>query len=156
MISDKPSNIDIKATVQGVTDATAFSRSKDKVSSGSMQEATPKAAKNVNEVEANIPAQPGNNVDSASRLELAEKQREQLKEKINEAIPKVRELLQRNQRSLDFKVAEEDNRVIITVIDKETDEVIRQIPPEDVLLIAESIDQGLDSWKGGAILDSKA
>ncbi len=63
--------------------------------------------------------------------------------------------MQKNQRSLDFKVAEEDNRVVITVIDEETDTVIRQIPPEDVLKIAASIEQGLKPG-GGSILNDKA
>lgn len=87
---------------------------------------------------------------------LSKASKEELKEKVNQAIPKVRELMNKNQRSLDFKVAEKENRVIVTVIDKETDKVIRQIPPEDLLQLADSIDQGLNSLKEGSILNSKA
>ncbi|MEZ5505121.1 MAG: flagellar protein FlaG [Gammaproteobacteria bacterium] len=85
-----------------------------------------------------------------------QQQREELSRRIAEAIPKVRELMQKNQRSLDFEVAETENRVIITVIDKETEKVIRQIPPEDVLQIAEAIDQGLEQGLGGFMLNSRA
>lgn len=88
--------------------------------------------------------------------ELSKKQQEELKQKVTEAIPKVREVMQKNQRSLNFEVAEKENRVIITVIDRETDQVIRQIPPEDVLKIAEAIDQGLEDSLGGLMLNSKA
>ncbi len=88
--------------------------------------------------------------------ELAKEQQEEVKRKVTEAIPKVRELMQKNQRSLDFEVAEQENRVIITVIDKETEKVIRQIPPEDVLQIAEAIDQGLEQNLGGMIFNSRA
>lgn len=63
--------------------------------------------------------------------------------------------MQKNQRSLNFKVAEEENRIVITVIDEETDTIIRQIPPEDVLKIAASIEQGLE-LSGGSILSDKA
>lgn len=93
---------------------------------------------------------------AATAQAIAEERREEVKRKVNEVIPKVRELMQKNQRTLDFKVAEEENRIIITVIDKETDKVIRQIPPEDMLHIAESIEQGLDPLKSGGILNSKA
>lgn len=85
-----------------------------------------------------------------------QQQREELSRRIAEAIPKVRELMQKNQRSLDFEVAETENRIIITVIDKETEKVIRQIPPEDVLKIAEAIDQGLEQGLGGFMLNSRA
>ncbi|MBW7939806.1 MAG: flagellar protein FlaG [Candidatus Omnitrophica bacterium] len=88
--------------------------------------------------------------------ELSKKQQEELKQKVTEAIPKVREVMQKNQRSLNFEVAEKENRVIITVIDRETEQVIRQIPPEDVLKIAEAINQGLEDSLGGLMLNSKA
>ena len=52
-------------------------------------------------------------------------------------------------------MAEEENRIVITVIDEETDTIIRQIPPEDVLKIAASIEQGLE-LSGGSILSDKA
>lgn len=87
--------------------------------------------------------------------DLSREQREEVTRKVAEAIPKVRELMQRNQRSLDFEVSEQENRVIITVIDKENDKVIRQIPPEDVLQIAEAIDQGLEQNLGGMIFSSR-
>lgn len=86
--------------------------------------------------------------------DLSREQREEVTRKVAEAIPKVRELMQRNQRSLDFEVSEQENRVI-TVIDKENDKVIRQIPPEDVLQIAEAIDQGLEQNLGGMIFSSR-
>lgn len=92
----------------------------------------------------------------AEQREQTRAQRDEVKRKVAEAIPKVRELMQKNQRSLDFEVAETENRVIITVIDKETEKVIRQIPPEDVLQIAEAIDQGIEQGLGGFILSSRA
>lgn len=89
------------------------------------------------------------------KAEQAEVQRDELTRRVAEAIPKVRELMQKNQRSLDFQVAETENRVIITVIDKETDKVIRQIPPEDFLQIAEAIEQGIQKGLGGFMLNSR-
>lgn len=88
--------------------------------------------------------------------EDAKQRRDEVKDRVNEAIPKVRELMNKNQRSLDFRVAEDENRIIVTVIDKETDKVIRQIPPEDLLQIASDIDDGVDSLKEGSILNFRA
>lgn len=102
-----------------------------------------------------VVAQPSIPERPPEEIELTRQQREELSRKISEAIPKVRELMQKNQRSLDFEVAEEENRVIITVIDKETEKVIRQIPPEDVLQIAESIDQGVEQNLAGFIFSSR-
>lgn len=90
----------------------------------------------------------------ANRLE-AEKNTQEVKEKVQDTITKARELMQKNQRSLDFKVAEKENRVIITVIDEETQKVIRQIPPEDLYNIVESFDDSSQGFQSGAILDSK-
>ncbi|MCP5015280.1 MAG: flagellar protein FlaG [Ketobacter sp.] len=94
--------------------------------------------------------------NTVSDAVIAKARNEEVKEKVNQAIPKVRELMNKNQRSLDFRVAEEENRIIVTVIDKETDKVIRQIPPEDLLDLANSIDQGADGIKEGSIINSKA
>lgn len=80
----------------------------------------------------------------------------ELRQKVAEVIPKVRELMQKNQRSLDFEVAEEFNRIIITVIDKETNRVIRQIPPEDFIGIANAYEQGGQEGLGGLLISSRA
>ncbi len=100
-----------------------------------------------------------NNTAKSASIELKKEEealQKAIKESVAEVIPKVRELMQKNQRSLDFKVAEQENRVIITVIDKETDEVIRQIPPEDVVKIAKEMGQGIDDALLGILVDSYA
>ena len=102
-------------------------------------------------VEAQVPVPE----QQAEPADMSSQQREEVTRRVAEAIPKVRELMQKNQRSLDFEVSEHENRIIITVIDKENDKVIRQIPPEDVLQIAEAIDQGLEQNLGGMIFNSR-
>ncbi len=44
------------------------------------------------------------------------------------------------QRSLEFTVDEISGRTVITVVDKETNEVIRQIPPKEVLALAQRLE----------------
>lgn len=155
MISDKTSNIDVKMPVQSTTKVAVSVQPKDRGDPTEKSQVKRSEAAQDTEDSKPITTKELEQKQPADQV-LSQVEREELKKKVNEAIPKVRELMQKNQRSLDFEVAEEENRVIITVIDKETDRVIRQIPPEDVLQIADSIDQGLESLGGGTILNSKA
>lgn len=111
------------------------------------------------ELELDRPVQATSKVNEESDDHLqsqSESMERKIKESLNEVIPKVRELMQKNQRSLDFEVAEAENRVIITVIDKETDEIIRQIPPEEVYQLAHKMGQGLEDALLGVLIDSYA
>jgi uncharacterized FlaG/YvyC family protein len=51
--------------------------------------------------------------------------------------------VQNLQRSLQFSVDEVSGRTIIKVLDKETDEVIRQIPPAEIIAIARRIEDAV-------------
>lgn len=79
-----------------------------------------------------------------------------MREKVKEAVENVRDFIKKNQRSLDFEMAEESNRVIITVIDRETNKVIRQIPPEDVVNISDQISNGELPSPDGMLFKVKA
>ena len=91
-----------------------------------------------------------------STLDKAQVLSDEEKVKVSEAIVHVESYMQSHQRTLNFKMAEEDNRVIITVIDRETKEVIRQIPPEDVVRISDAITSGDVLASGGILIQSKA
>lgn len=43
--------------------------------------------------------------------------------------------------SLQFRVDEDIDRIVVSVFDKETEEVIRQVPPEALLQLSKSLDQ---------------
>lgn len=57
------------------------------------------------------------------------------------AVAQINEYVQNNQRTLEFSVDEESGRDVVRVLDRQTDEVIRQIPSEEVLAIARNIDE---------------
>jgi flagellar protein FlaG len=67
------------------------------------------------------------------------------------AVKDITEEARNLQRSLQFHVDEDSGRTIITVIDKQTEEVIRQIPPEEVLSLAEQFRRG-----GGLFVETEA
>lgn len=56
--------------------------------------------------------------------------------KVEKAVNQVNEFVQSLSRDLQFTVDDDSGRTVIKVLDTETKEVIRQIPPEELLRIA--------------------
>ncbi|MFC7368540.1 MULTISPECIES: flagellar protein FlaG [Vreelandella] len=61
------------------------------------------------------------------------------KESLIEPVQRINETLR--PRGLEFAISEQSSRIITKVIDRETGDVIRQIPGEEVLLIAERLEE---------------
>lgn len=59
-----------------------------------------------------------------------------------ELVSRLNDALQMSKRALQFHVDTDSGRTVITVIDQETEEIIRQIPPEELLSIVNYLDQG--------------
>jgi flagellar protein FlaG len=53
----------------------------------------------------------------------------------------LQSLFQGFQRKLTFHIDDATKRVVITVVDSETDEVVRQVPPEEILRLAASLEE---------------
>ena len=62
-------------------------------------------------------------------------------DQLQHAVTKLQDYTQNFQRKLSFSVSEETGRTIIKVYDAETDELIRQIPPEETIRMAELVGQ---------------
>lgn len=56
--------------------------------------------------------------------------------RVEKAVNQVNEFVQKLSRDLQFMVDDASGRTVIKVLDTETKEVIRQIPPEELLRIA--------------------
>ena len=52
---------------------------------------------------------------------------------LQKSIDKVNETFEMHKRSVRFKVHERTNEVMVKIVDAETEEVIREIPPEKLL-----------------------
>lgn len=91
---------------------------------------TQSTAASEKDVEAAVPASaPEENAkDAISHAEL------------KKAVDKINEKAQQVMRELKFSMDDNSNRVVIKVIDQNTKEVIREIPPEAVLHTADQID----------------
>jgi flagellar protein FlaG len=64
---------------------------------------------------------------------------------VSEAVNAINAQVQRVSQNLKFTVDQESGRVIVKVVDGETDTVIRQIPSEEAVAISQALDklQGL-------------
>ncbi len=89
---------------------------------------------------------PGSETPRASSLHVARQQDAKVRQEINrnETAP-----VSSNFR-ITFDTSEESRRTAISVIDKETGEIIREIPPEKLLEMTENIQRSM-----GMIFDSK-
>lgn len=71
------------------------------------------------------------------------------KRQLEQAVKNVSNHVQNVTRELNFSVDEELGRFVVTVLDEETGEVIRQIPTEDMLELAKTLaDSQQNSEKG--------
>ncbi|WP_415893345.1 flagellar protein FlaG [Neptuniibacter sp. PT8_73] len=76
------------------------------------------------------------------RLQEQAKQTQELSaEKLDAAIDRLNEMMKSSQRSLNFSVDNSSEKVVVQVRDLSTDKVIRQIPNEEALRFAESLDR---------------
>lgn len=95
------------------------------------------------------PAQPAEPVsrDGSAPLPAAPAGREHVKE----AVQEIRQVVAPLAQSLQFTIDEATGKILVRVVDAATQEVIRQIPSEEVLAIARALDrlQGL-LFKGKA------
>ena len=66
-------------------------------------------------------------------------------EDLREAVKEIQKIVGNNTTNLQFSVDEKTGRTIVSVIDAETRQVVRQIPSEEVMRMARSLDrmQGL-------------
>jgi flagellar protein FlaG len=60
---------------------------------------------------------------------------------VSGAVERLNELMGGRERSLKFDVDEASGRTVITVINPITKEVVRQIPPEELLAIAHTLER---------------
>ncbi len=86
-------------------------------------------------------------VDGIQRQEIASEpyqsdvanEKEMPKEELDDTIRELNDSLQNVQKNLEFSIDKDAGRIVISVKDKLTDEVLRQIPSEEVLELARNL-----------------
>lgn len=62
-------------------------------------------------------------------------------EQLESAVSQLNDYVQSVQRDLHFKLDSDSGETVVTVVDRTSDEVVRQIPDEVVLRLARNLDQ---------------
>jgi uncharacterized FlaG/YvyC family protein len=91
----------------------------------------------------------GNNVSVPGQDLPAKPPAEMPAEDIEGTVRRLNELMAERERSLSFRVDEASGRTVITVLDATTQEVVRQIPSEEVLALRRALETS------GALLDTR-
>ncbi|EAR09465.1 flagellar protein FlaG [Reinekea blandensis] len=78
-----------------------------------------------------------------SPLEIMQKQRaeEQKDENVERAVAQLNDYVQNTERKLEFQLDDESGDTIVRVYDKNSDELIRQIPNEEAVELARRLNQ---------------
>lgn len=74
---------------------------------------------------------------------------------IQKAINELQAYVDKLGRNVDFRMDNSINRPVVTVRDANTQELVRQIPTEEVLEMAARLEDTLQEWKAGFFFDNK-
>lgn len=88
----------------------------------------------------------------ASVSEQAPPVAEPSREEVDAAVESANQAPNVSAHNLKFRVDQQSERIVIKVVDKETGETVREIPPEEMLAIAESIER----YQKGLLLSQEA
>lgn len=61
------------------------------------------------------------------------------RDRLEDSVSQLKDLVQSVQRDLQFSIDDFSGRTVITVLDSKTEEIIRQIPSDEVLALAKNI-----------------
>ena len=84
-----------------------------------------------------------------SELSLADSQQDETKVNPEEILNKIKEITQDGEYSVRFEKEDQLNELVVKVVDNQTEEVIRQIPPEAIL----GIKANLQEYASGNIMN---
>jgi len=74
------------------------------------------------------------------------------KQQVEAAVDAINRSLQPSNHALSFSVDQKSDRIVVKIVDNASGETLRQIPSEEVLAIAESIDR----YQKGLLLSQEA
>ncbi|RAK08593.1 flagellar protein FlaG [Halanaerobium saccharolyticum] len=100
--------------------------------------------KRMKEVDQSIKSQP------ESLQEINEYSQEELEDDVRESVKDINDIVQKVKEDLSFEVHDETDRMMVKVIDRRTKEVIKELPPEEMLDLSARIHEMV-----GLLIDEK-
>jgi flagellar protein FlaG len=90
-------------------------------------------------------------------VETQDRQIELSQQALEKAVSQMAAYIQNTQRDMDFSVDEVTGRVVVRVIDSDSEQVIRQIPSEEMLAISRHLAESLENDEPkGFLIELKA
>jgi len=86
-----------------------------------------------------VPQAKTEHLEEASFAAAIAKPVEETKADLQAAVVEMNEFVQAVNRDIDFNLDDESGKVVVNVLDRETGSIIRQIPSEEALRLAESL-----------------
>lgn len=77
----------------------------------------------------------------SAAVEAAQARRTEQSAAVDDAVARINDFVQVVQRDLRFSVDDTTGRTVVKVIDAETDQMVRQIPADEILAIAENLQE---------------
>ncbi|MGO2136802.1 flagellar protein FlaG [Marinobacter sp.] len=121
----------VRASDQAPAKAMSSSQAEGKSASGLASSA----------VERVVPNQTASQAQNVSKAEQLQKQNEAQREELDDAVSQLNDHVQNVQRDLQFEVDNDSGQTIVRVVDQETQEVVRQMPDDVALRLAEKLQQ---------------
>jgi len=87
-------------------------------------------------------------VADGKSLPPQEQKQEASAEKLQEVVSQLNDHVQMVQRDLHFSVDEQSGHTVIRVVNSATEELVRQIPSEEVLRISRNLEEQVDGITG--------
>jgi len=100
--------------------------------------------KSMKEVDQSIKSQP------ESLQEINEYSQEELEDDVRESVKDINDIVQKVKEDLSFEIHDETDRMMVKVIDRRTKEVIKELPPEEMLDLSARIHEMV-----GLLIDEK-
>lgn len=92
-----------------------------------------------------------------AEVETQEIDMELSQEALEKVVSQLNAYIQNTQRDVDFSVDDSTGRVVVRVIDSESEQVIRQIPSEEMLAISRHLVESLETEQPkGFLIELKA
>ena len=77
-------------------------------------------------------------------------------EQLQAAVEKAQKSLQAVARDITFSLNEKAGAVVIKIMDRESNELIRQIPSEEFLKLAEMLNENIEDIRSGLLVQQEA
>jgi flagellar protein FlaG len=81
----------------------------------------------------------------------ADKKADPSRQEVDAAVKKLNDSMLGSSQSLQFSVDHDTRKIVVKLIDQNTQEVLRQMPSEEALRIARSIDETMEKMQGRLI-----